>query len=306
MKILISGSRGFIGNAIGQQAAIEGHEVLGLGRASQATKGWPGAYLQTDVATADLSNSILAFEPEVVIHAAGTASVGGSFTTPLEDFRASALTWTNMLEGVRRSGLSPLVVHLGSAAVYGTTADLPISENAAIQPISPYGYHKAVCEFVAQEYAQCFDLRTVSCRLFSVFGPAQRRLLIWELYRAAQNEETVSLKGTGDESRDYLHVEDVATAIVRLGEKLSDAPSLNAVVNVASGEETSVLDLANMIRDLVAPAKTVVARGEISPGDPRNWRADTGRLRSIIPDWKPRPFSERLSSCIRSWQDEVV
>jgi len=302
MKILISGSRGFIGSSIGNVAASQGHELLGLGRASQPIQGWPGTYLQTDIVTSNLSNTINDFRPDVVVHAAGTASVSNSYSAPLDDFRASALSWTNLLETVRRSAINPLVIYLGSAAVYGASAELPIRETAPIQPISPYGFHKAICELLAQEYAQCFGLRTVICRLFSVFGPTQRRLLVWDLYRAARDDENVSLKGTGNESRDYLHVHDVADALIQLGAKLRESNAVNEIVNIASGHETKVIDLAQMIRKRVAPGKQVITKGEVLQGDPQNWCADISRLQSLLPDWQPRTFDERLAECIDEWQ----
>jgi UDP-glucose 4-epimerase len=303
VKILISGSRGFIGSSVGQFAASAGHEVFGLGRASQAVDGWKGQYRQTDVATADLSVVIREFKPDVIVHAAGTASVSASITSPLDDFRAATLTWANMLEGIRRSELNPVVIFPSSAAVYGVVKELPIKESIRQQPISPYGFHKASCELLAQEYAQCFGLRIVVGRLFSVFGPSQKRLLVWELYRqAAGDEPVISLQGTGEESRDYLHVDDVSTALLALSTGNFEAANPQ-LVNIGSGEEIKVIDLARRIRDLIAPQKEVVARGEMRPGDPDHWRADISRLRSLVRDWSPGPFAERLESCVRAWRE---
>ena len=72
--------------------------MLGLGRASQPAPDWPGDYRQLDVATSDLSTLIQTFQPDTILHAAGTASVGGSMVAPLDDLRASMLTWANVLD----------------------------------------------------------------------------------------------------------------------------------------------------------------------------------------------------------------
>ncbi|HEX7176446.1 MAG TPA: NAD-dependent epimerase/dehydratase family protein [Pyrinomonadaceae bacterium] len=311
MRILITGSRGFVGGGVGRFAARAGHEVLGVGRATQAAPAWPGAYAQADVISSDLAPLVRDFAPDAVIHAAGTASVGASFVSPLDDLRAALLSFANTLDAVRRSGRAPVVLFPSSAAVYGRPAELPAREDAPLNPISPYGFHKAACELLAREYAECFGARVTVCRLFSVFGEGQRRLLVWELYKQlAGPAREVWLEGTGAETRDYLHIDDAADALLRLierevAEAEPDAGRLR-VVNVASGEETNVLELAERVRALVAPGKEVRCRALERPGDPQRWRADTTRLRALAPGWQPRPFAQRLAQCVAAWRAGVV
>jgi UDP-glucose 4-epimerase len=209
---------------------------------------------------------------------------------------------------VRRSGLQPLLLFPSSAAVYGNPTELPVREDAATHPISPYGFHKSACELLAREYAECFGLRVVVCRLFSIFGAAQRRLLVWELYRqCAGNAPTIWLEGTGAETRDYLHIDDIAAALGALAAREMELidEGCCAVVNVASGAETSVLALARQIRDLVAPDKEVRCRGIARPGDPRAWRADIARLHTLAPNWQPQPLDRALAQCVAAWQQEL-
>lgn len=321
MKILITGSNGFVGGAFGRAASRAGHTVTGVARASQASRGWLGSYVQADAATADLATLVRDFAPDALLHAAGTASVRASLDAPLEDLRASALTFANVLDSVRRSGSTPLVLFPSSAAVYGEPATLPVSEDAPTLPLSPYGFHKAACELVAREYAACFGARVIVCRLFSLFGASQRRLLVWELYRQlAGSSTTVWLEGTGEETRDYLHIADAAHALLRLAETRLDetqpdeAQSVESsqdesrgaclTVNVASGEATTALELAQQLRGLVAPTKEIRARGISRPGDPRAWQADTTRLRRLVPDFHPAPLKDSLARCVAEWQSE--
>lgn len=305
MRILITGSRGFLGGSVGRFAAANNHEVLGLGRSSQPEVDWPGDYLQADVANADLSKIIRDFVPDVILHAAGTASVSASFEAPLDDLRAAALTWANTLDCVRRSGIKPLTIFPSSAAVYGNALRLPIDESAEVDPISPYGFHKAACELLAREYAVCFDLQIVVCRIFSLIGAAQRRLLIWELYRQFTGpDDTVWLQGAGTESRDYLHADDFALAVLQLADK---RPRLFAqgsclTINIASGEETKAFEIAQQIGDLTAPDKMIRCRNIERLGDPRSWRADISLLRSLLSSWQPRPLSSSLAQCVTKWQ----
>ena len=307
MKLLITGSRGFIGSSVGRLAAQAGHDVLGLGLASQPVQGWLGSYVQTDVANSDLSAIIKNFAPDVVLHAAGRASVGGSLASPLDDLKAAALTWANTLEGVRRAGLQPVILFPSSAAVYGNPTKLPMREDAPVQPISPYGFHKATCELLAREYAECFGLRIIVCRLFSVFGPAQKRLLIWELYAQLSGEtRTVTLQGTGEESRDYLHIDDVGSAFLKLAANPSAhiGNSRSLFVNVASGKAIKVQDLAQQMRAMLAPEKEVQSRGIVTRGDPIAWCADIGLLRSMAPNWTPTSLTQGVSRCIEVWKAE--
>ena len=303
MRILITGSNGFVGGSVGRWAAHAGHEVLGVARASQPVGVWPGGYVQADVLTSDLAEIVSAFAPDVVLHGAGTASVGASLKTPLDDLRASVMTWANTLDSVRRSGLRPVIMFPSSAAVYGNTVELPMREELPPQPISPYGFHKAMCEQLAREYVECFGLRVVVCRLFSIFGPAQRRLLVWELYRQCTSAaEIIWLEGTGAETRDFLHVDDVAAALVALAAAQPDDAARCLFVNVASGVETSVLELARLIRDAVAPDKEIRCRGLVRRGDPTAWRASIEALRAIAHGWQPQPLARALAECIAVWQ----
>jgi UDP-glucose 4-epimerase len=337
VRILITGSNGFVGGAFGRFASRAGHEVLGVGRASQASRGWLGAYTQADAVSADLAPMLRDFAPDVLFHATGTASVRASLDAPLQDLRASVHSFANTLDAVRRSGSTPLVLFPSSAAIYGDPAELPVKEDAPARPISPYGFHKAACELVAREYADCFNLRVTVCRLFSVFGATQRRLLVWELYKQfAGAGATVWLEGTGEETRDYLHIEDVSSALLQLaGSQLNstqldvdqltvdhpddhsddDKRSGNArissgggdclIVNVASGEATRVVDLAERLRALVAPSKEIRCRGAARPGDPRAWRADITRLHTLVPNFQPAPLIDSLARCVAEWQAEL-
>ena len=305
MRILITGSNGFVGSSVGRYAARHGHQVLGIARASQPAPGWTGDHAQADVLSSDLAETISRFAPDVLLHAAGTASVAASLSSPLDDLRASVMTWANVLNSVRRSGVRPLLLFPSSAAVYGNPAEQPVREDLPSDPISPYGFHKTACELLAREYADCFDLPIISCRLFSLFGEAQRRLFVWEIYRQLVRG-TAQLEGTGKEIRDYLHIDDAASALLNLAEQAMAKRKEGGcqTINIASGTGTRMIDLAEQIRDLVAPKSEVSCRGHKRPGDPNAWCADISRLRELIPQWQPQPLKQRLAECITAWQNE--
>ncbi len=307
MKILVTGSTGFIGGSVGRYAAGAGHDVLGVGRSQLTTRNWPGQYTRTDITADNISEIVRRFSPDVLFHAAGSASVSASLNAPLADLQASVTTCANVLEGVRRSGPRPLIILPSSAAVYGNPPILPVNEEAPVQPISPYGFHKAISELLSREYAECFDLNIVVCRFFSVFGLAQHRLLVWELYQQLMGHDaTVWIDGSGSESRDFLYVEDIGEALLGLIEKLSqNSTDRYLMLNVGSGAETDVITLAEHLRDLVAPGKEIRCRGNVRKNDPSRWCADVSRLKSLLPTWHPRSLTEGLALCVEGWQQEA-
>lgn len=282
---------------------------MGTGRSASGNPDSIGSFVRTSPTKENLARIIRGFAPDVILHAAGTASVSASLEDPLGDFHGATSTCAELLEAVRQSNQKTLVVIPSSAAVYGNSALLPVKEEATLQPISPYGFHKVACELLAREYAECFGLHVLVCRLFSVFGPRQRRLLVWELFRQLSGSETTAwLDGTGAESRDFLYIDDLAGAVFQLAEYLVDGPSLGRfeIINIGSGRETSVIDLANQMRDLIAPDKDVRCRGIKREGDPRRWRADISKLRSLAPAWEARPLTETLAECFSAWRQEAV
>jgi UDP-glucose 4-epimerase len=306
VKLIVVGCRGFLGGVIGRRASQQGHDVVGIGTASQPDARWIGRYVQADVATTSIAALIENSSPDAIIYAAGTASVGASLRDPLQDFRASVLPWAGVLDSIRRSNRSPLVLFLSSAAVYGEPSSLPIPEGAAARPISPYGFHKLACETLAQEFASCFGARVAALRLFSVYGPAQRRLLLWELFNkpADDGQPVLRLEGTGEESRDYLHQDDVADVVLRLAARLADVRAGTSLsINVASGSETRVLDLARLLVGAVRPA-TIEPSPIARPGDPLRWQADITALRQWLPDWSPRPLHEGILACVEAWRHD--
>jgi UDP-glucose 4-epimerase len=299
MKIMVTGSRGFIGRAVGREAARRGDTVLGLSRSAQAAPEWPGAHCCIDVVDDDLADVVRSFAPDAIVHAAGPASVGASFNAPLPTLRASLLSWVNVLDAVRRTGLPSRALLLSSAAVYGQPERLPVSEDEAPYPISPYGYHKLMCEAAAAEYAACFGLDTVACRLFSVVGPEQRRLLAWEVYSQLVDSTLaeVVLTGSPDSSRDYLHVQDVAAALLGLTQ-VASAPRF---VNIASGTRSRVGEVATVLRDAIGATKPVRFLDRQTVGDPEHWQADISVLQGLLPGWQPLELDRALADCVGSW-----
>jgi UDP-glucose 4-epimerase len=300
-RVLVLGAAGFIGRAVCERALSQGWSVTGVVRPGRAVP--PGVHLHAaDVLSDDLVKLMDALQPHLILHCAGPASVADSTTAPLANFRGTVMTWHNVLESARLAQTRGVVMHLGSAAVYGQPDTLPVSETAPCRPVSPYGFHKVQCEVLADEYAVCHGIRTVSMRLFSVVGPAQRRLLVWELARQLlAGASCLTVRGTGAEGRDFLHVDDAAHAMLALAARLADEDPFPLRVNLASGVETRVHDIAESLVRLSGQDVPIRLEGRISKADPQRWCADVTLLRQLLPTWSPRGMDDALRSCLAAW-----
>jgi len=293
--VLITGVTGFIGGSLARRFIQHGILVTGLVR--REVNGLPFPVRITGYAVEELANIISDLKPSTIIHAAGSASVGLSLSQPSHDFNDSVALFQRLMEATRISGERPRVVFLSSAAVYGNPANLPVSESEPLSPISPYGYHKVMGETIAREYSACFGIQTLIVRIFSLFGPAQRRLLIWEIYEQFRYKEEVYLQGTGGETRDYIHINDLADALIDL---LPHIGKDQLTVNIASGKAITIKEVAETIGMILASKKPVSFRGTHRRGDPNFWQADVSLLEQLV-GRKHKAFHDRLSCTIQQW-----
>ena len=303
MRWLITGGNGFLGFSVAEYLARAGNSVTGLTRRAQLPDWFRRLEYPSSIEA--LTEVIRSQHPDCIFHAAGGASVGDSWGAPARDFNDSVVTWHALLEATRRSELRPKLFLASSAAVFGNPDHLPVAEDAVCRPISPYGFHKLICEQLAKEYAVLWEMPVVICRLFSVFGPRQRRLLVWELVRQIQSDgPVIRLQGTGLEERDYLAASDVANAL----DSLAKQRSSNALqtFNFGSGRSLRVVDLIEVLQRLTRVQKPVERAPTGRHGDPMHWRADNCRLREELPNWCPRPLEDGLAECLAAWKADTV
>lgn len=279
MKVVVSGAAGFLGRAIVERFLADGYHVVGLGRsAAPPAQLDHTAWQQMELPAAGLSAVLREVQPEVVIHAASSASVALSIEDPLYDLTQSVGVWSHMLEAIRHSGISCRTVLLSSAAVYGNPLRLPISEDDAPAPISPYGHHKYFCEMIANYYVRLYGLQICTARIFSAYGPGLKRQVVWDLCRKLQASPRVALSGTGEESRDFIHASDTAQAIACIVERGDFAGGL---YNVASGTAITISLLAASVASAFSAEHRVSFNGQSRDGDPLVWRADIRRLSAL-------------------------
>ncbi len=275
LTALVTGSEGFLGGYICAVLHAAGWQVYGLDRQPATRHDILAGYYPLTLPSAQVRGVLAALRPNAIVHAAGSASVGASLADPAQDFQASVGALLSVLDAARLAAPEARVVFLSSAAVYGNPARLPIDENAPHQPLSPYGYHKSLCEQLLQEFYKFYGLRSAALRLFSAYGPGLQRQVMWDICQKALRGGAVELFGTGDESRDFIHAHDAAQA-VRL--VLQSAPCEAEAYNLAAGVETRIRDLAEMLLAALGGAGPVQFSGAARPGDPQRWRADLERI----------------------------
>ena len=241
--------------------------------------------------------------PSRVFHLAGGSSVGLSIAQPFEDFSRTVASTARLLEWLRGSAPECPVIVASSAAVYGADHGGPISEDAVLAPMSPYGQHKLMMEQLCRSYSASFGVRSTVARLFSVYGPNLRKQLLWDICsRLQQGERTLVLGGTGEEIRDWTDVRDVARLLTRIGE-LPQQETFR-VINGGSGRGTSVADIASMLVRNWGGDIAVRYSGVVRAGDPFSLLADDAGLRRLPFDWQI-PIDRGLADYVNWFKDQV-
>jgi UDP-glucose 4-epimerase len=277
MRILILGSEGFIGNHLVKALKVIGNDIYGC---DLFERPFHEAYHYIKVSRLSpqweeiFSTQVF----DVCINAAGSGNVPYSMTHPLMDFEANTLDAIRILDAIKRLNGSCKYLHISSAAVYGNPPSLPVREDMGPTPLSPYGYHKWMSELACKEFYHLHNVKTAILRPFSVYGPGLRKQLIWDLYHKISKGDDLTLFGTGDESRDFVYVEDLARAVKLI---LDQAPFDNTVYNIASGEETTIRAVSELFRKVIGTSCKISFNNQKREGDPANWRADISRIKEL-------------------------
>lgn len=273
---VVLGAGGFLGRYICREFSRQGIRVIGIGRTAPAADE-VACFIPGELLAIDLANIFATEKPRWVINAAGGASVGQSFADPFADWQRTVQVQARVLEGLRTSQCDGFYIFLSSAAVYGEPGELPISEDAPCKPISPYGMHKWQAELLQEEYRRFYAIRGTILRIFSAYGEGLKRQVVYELsQKILQAESKLEVYGTGEETRDFIHANDVARAIFCIAQQ-----EVEGIINVASGQQTKIADLARSLVDRLRPGLPIVYSGKEKEGNPRRWEADVTRLRKL-------------------------
>lgn len=300
--LLLVGAGGFVGGHLAEAAAAAGLEVVAPGRRPAGEA--PACDL---LDPGSVAACVEAVRPDLVVNAAGAASVGRSWERPAATFALNATGVVNLLEAVAGKAPEAHVLCLSSADVYGVREDreLPLGEQLSPRPVTPYGASKAAMEIVCDQYARGRGLRVAVARAFNLVGPRQspqfavpgfaRRIAAAE----QEGEEGVELSlGNGEAVRDFLDVRDGARALLEISRR-----KLSGTLNLCSGEGTTI---AELVAELGAAARVPVAvrhdPGLERPVDPPALVGDPRRLREAIGFEPSIPRRRSLTDLLDHWR----
>ncbi len=271
MKILVTGGAGFIGSHVVDAFVAAGHRVavvddLSTGKRARVHR---DAKLHVmDLRSDRLAEVFEAEQPEVVAHLAAQAAVPRSVSDPAFDASVNVLGGINLLNCCRRFGVRRIIYSSSGGAGYGDTDVLPTPEDHPTRPASPYGITKVTMEMYVSAWGPLFGVSGISLRYANVYGPRQdpegEAGVVAIFSQRLLKGQTPIINGDGEQTRDYVYVEDVAAANLRALER----PEVVGCVNVGTGIETSVNELHRALTR-AAGLEVAAQHGPAKPGEQR-------------------------------------
>jgi UDP-glucuronate 4-epimerase len=294
MKALVTGVGGFIGSHLAEALVADGHEVRGVDcftdyydtKVKRANIAHMLAAGDMDLVEADLRSAEmgpLLSDVDVVFHQAAQPGVRLSWSSGFQAYvEHNVLVTQRLLEALRVSN-AVRMVFASSSSVYGNAPSYPTQESDLPRPHSPYGVTKLAAEHLCGLYAANWDVRTVSLRYFTVYGPRQRPDMAFHRFiESSLDGQEIPLFGTGEQTRDFSYVADVVRANVAAA--TAEVPP-GCVLNVAGGSPVSMNQLIALLAELL-DRNIRVGRLPPQAGDVERTGASTARATEML-GWEP-------------------
>lgn len=288
-KILVTGGAGFIGSHIVDRLLKEGFQVtvidnLSTGRRENIAyhenrKNFN--FIKSDIRNAALIKKIIK-DVDAVFHEAALVSVPRSVENPLLTNEVNVSGTLNLLEACRDANVKRFI-HASSSSVYGETETLPKHEKLTPQPISPYAVSKLAAEKYVKVYYEVYGLNTVCLRYFNVYGPRQTYgpysgVITIFINRLLKNEPPI-IYGDGKQTRDFTFIQDVVEANLL---SLSRKRAIGEVFNIATGNQTTINQLAAMLQQVVDKTNFKPVYADLRPGDIKHSYADITKAKKLL------------------------
>lgn len=277
-KILVTGAYGFIGRHVAKECNLQGYYVIGIGHGkwkdNEYYKWGINEWHECDITIESLS--VFKSDIYAIIHCAGGSNVRYSIENPLLDYKKTVMSTLYILEYIRNYSINTRLVYVSSAAVYGMANKLPLKEDEILNPISPYGYHKKIAEELCKMYAFQYKLNIIIGRLFSVYGNGLKKQLLWDACNKLKNNDLI-FWGSGNETRDWIHVIDAAKYLVQSVERTD---KLYNIINIASGVNISISKVLNRLFKYYGIKQKPVFNGIIDKGNPKDYLADISKIKT--------------------------
>ena len=306
MKVLVTGGAGFIGSHVVDRLLAAGHAVAAVDDLSTGRREFvnPRATLHVaDIRSDALARVFEAQRPEAVIHLAAQAEVRRSVEEPTLDAAINIGGMLNLLLSCRRYGVGRIVYAATGGAVYGDTETLPTPEDHPARPASPYGISKLIAEHYLACWEALYGVGGMALRYANVYGPRQNPLgeagVVAIFAHRLLRGEPITINGDGEQTRDYVSVEDVADANLRALER----PDARGAVNIGTGVETSVNALRRRL-EAVAGVRADAHHGPPKAGEQRRSALDPTAAKRLL-GWTPQvPLDEGLRRTLAYFSNE--
>jgi UDP-glucose 4-epimerase len=310
VRALVTGGAGFIGSTLVDRLLAEGHAVDALDDLSTGSLGnlvdarsnpdHDFTFQRLDVRSEQVGAVMARRQPEVVFHLAAQADVRVSVAKPVFDAEVNILGTLQVLEGARRAGARKVVFASSGGTIYGDVdpSDLPARETLPQRPLSPYGVAKKTAGDYLAAYRELHQLEFTALALANVYGPRQdphgEAGVVAIFAGRLLAGERCKIFGDGEQTRDFVFVDDVVDAFVRAAERGD-----GLLMNIGTGTETSVNQLYGAMAKAAGvgePAEYVPER----PGELRRSSLDPGRA-MIHLGWKPWTAMDVGSRSVLEW-----
>lgn len=303
MNILVTGGAGYVGSHAARCLTRAGHDIWVYDNLSRGHREAvpPGRLILGELAdTAKLAGVMIDKQIDAVMHFAAFALVGESVADPALYYRNNVLGSLSLLEAMRASGVRRIVFS-STTATYGEPEEMPIREDFPQRPINPYGFTKLAIEHALADYAAAYGFGYAALRYFNAAGATpdgdigedhdpESHLIPIVLQVALGQREKITIFGDdyptpdGTCIRDYVHVDDLASAHLAALDRLEDGVELK--LNLGTGRGTSVREVIEACRRVTGHA-IPEAIGRRRPGDPPELVADASLARQTL-GWTPR------------------
>jgi UDP-glucose 4-epimerase len=286
-RVLVTGGAGFIGSHAVNAFEGQGLEVLVIDNLSSGNQSnlSSGVRLEElDLGSEEALGVLRAFRPDAIFHYAAQIDVRVSISRPLFDAQENIINSLRILEAASKNGLEYFAFASSGGAIYGEPDAMAQDESHPERPISPYGVAKLSVDKYLNAFAQHCGLPSCSMRFSNVYGPRQNSKgeagVVSVFIRKALAGQPLQINGSGQQTRDFIYVKDLANAASLIIDKRPQG-----VLNFGTGVETSIRDLADLVISLVPSSAGTVNSAPI-PGEQLRSVLDSTRARGIL-GWRP-------------------
>lgn len=303
---LVTGGAGFVGSNLVDRLIKEGHEVSIVDDLSSGKEEYlnpEASFYKLDICSSELSSVLEDKQFDYVFHLAAQIDVRFSTKNPKKDSDINIFGGLNVLDYSLKHKANKFIFVSTGGAVYGDVAQIPTSEVVLPNPISPYGIHKLSFEKYLNYYHQVHGLNYIALRPANIFGPRQYKGgetgVISIFIDKAVKKEQCTINGTGEQTRDFVYVDDLVEALVK-----AIKSDYVGEINIGTGQETSVLDIIKTI-EKVTEELVDKKHGPDMPGEQMRSCLSYERAQEILA-WQPKVSLEEGIRRTINWTREKI